>query len=99
MPGLLNHLTGTLDEIEAMKSETEKLMKTIRMPRKMGEITERMPAPQYDQPSPAIKRTNSMPSGLEEADKSKALTEKKKPEFVRGSVNGSLNKELTSNRS
>ena len=40
-----------------------------------------------------------MPSGLEEADKSKALTEKKKPEFVRGSVNGSLNKELTSNRS
>ena len=48
MPGLLNHLTGTLDEIEAMKSETEKLMKTIRMPRKMGEITERMPAPQYD---------------------------------------------------
>ena len=50
MPGLLNHLTGTLDDIEAMKSETEKLMKTIRMPRKMGEITERMPAPQYDLP-------------------------------------------------
>ena len=45
MPGLLNHLTGTLDEIEAMKSEQEKLMKTIRMPRRMGEITERLPKP------------------------------------------------------
>ena len=45
-----------------------KIILTIRMPRKMGEITERMPAPQYDQPSPAIKRTNSMPSGLEEAN-------------------------------
>ena len=98
MPGLLNHLTGTLDDIEAMKSETEKLMKTIRMPRKLGEITERMPAPQYDQPSPAIKRTNSMPSGLEEANQ-KAQSEKKKPDFVRASVGGSLNKELSSNRS
>lgn len=32
MPGLLNHLTGTLDEIEALKLETESLLKTIRMP-------------------------------------------------------------------
>ena len=35
-------------------------MKTIRMPRRMGEITERLPAPQYDS-TPAFKRTNSQP--------------------------------------
>jgi len=57
MPGLLNHLTGTLDEIQAMMPEPENLMKTIRMPRRMGEITERLPAPQYD--GPTFKRTNS----------------------------------------
>lgn len=34
-------------------------MKTIRMPRRMGEITERLPAPQYDQVP--FKRTNSQP--------------------------------------
>ena len=39
-----------------------------------------------------------MPSGLEEANQ-KSHTEKKKPEFIRNSVNGSLNKELNSNRS
>lgn len=31
------------------------------MPRRMGEITERLPAPQYDQPT-ALKRTRSQPS-------------------------------------
>ena len=59
MPGLLNHITGTLDELEAMMPDQDNLMKTIRMPRRLGEITERMPAPQYDQPS--FKRTNSQP--------------------------------------
>ena len=34
-------------------------MKTIRMPRRMGEITERMPAPQYD--NEPLKRTRSQP--------------------------------------
>ena len=43
-------------------------MKTIRMPRRMGEITERLPKAQYDEPTPTIKRTNSLPSGLAEAD-------------------------------
>ena len=60
MPGLLNHITGTLDEIQAMVPDQENLMKTIRMPRRMGEITERLPASQYDQPS--FKRTNSQPN-------------------------------------
>ena len=36
MPGLLNHVTGTLDEIQAMMPDQENLMKTIRMPRRMG---------------------------------------------------------------
>ena len=57
MPGLLNHITGTLDDIQNMVPDQENLMKTIRMPRRMGEITERMPKPQYDQP--VFKRTNS----------------------------------------
>ena len=48
MPGLLNHITGTLDDIQALIPDQENLMKTIRMPRRMGEITERLPAPQYD---------------------------------------------------
>jgi NIMA (never in mitosis gene a)-related kinase len=33
MPGLLNHLTGTLDDIEALKGDNGDLLKTIRMPR------------------------------------------------------------------
>jgi len=36
MPGLLNHLTGTLNEIESLKEETKSLMQTIRLPRKLG---------------------------------------------------------------
>ena len=35
-PGLLNHITGTLDEQELLKEEKGDLMKTIRMPRNMG---------------------------------------------------------------
>ena len=63
-------------------------MKTIRMPRRMGEITERLPKAQYDEPTPTIKRTNSLPSGLAEADTIKqGLDEKKKPDFIRGSTN------------
>lgn len=61
MPGLLNHITGTLDDIQAMMPDQASLMKTIRMPARMGQITERMPAPQYDEPTPTFKRTNSQP--------------------------------------
>ncbi len=48
MPGLLNHLTGTLNDIEALKEETESLLRTIKLPRNLGMITERLPAAQYD---------------------------------------------------
>ena len=46
MPGLLNHLTGTLDDIDALKpDEKETLMKTIRMPRRMNDVKQRLPKP------------------------------------------------------
>lgn len=51
MPGLLNHLTGTLEQIDCQavqQEENESLLKTIKMPRRMGQITERLPAPQYE---------------------------------------------------
>ena len=47
MPGLLNHITGTLDDIQALKEDTESLLQTIRLPRNLGMITERLPAAQY----------------------------------------------------
>ena len=51
--------------------DQENLMKTIRMPRRMGEITERLPAPQYDQQQQMVKRTRSQPqSQLEVIDDS-----------------------------
>ena len=53
-----------------MMPDQENLMKTIRMPRRMGEITERLPAPQYDQQQQQmVKRTRSQPqSQLEVID-------------------------------
>ena len=49
IPGLLNHITGTLESYEVQKDDEKgMLMKTIRMPRHMGEITERLPGQQYD---------------------------------------------------
>jgi len=65
MPGLLNHLTGTLEEIDrnaVQPDDNESLLKTIKTPRRMGQITERLPAPQYDNEEKRIKRTNSLPT-------------------------------------
>ena len=70
MPGLLNHLTGTLDDIESMKEETKCLMRTIRLPRNLGMITDRLPASQYDSSEKntieraevSLKRVSSVPS-------------------------------------
>lgn len=65
MPGLLNHLTGTLEEIDrtaVQPEENESLLKTIKMPRRMGQITAALPAPQYDNEEKKIKRTNSLPT-------------------------------------
>jgi serine/threonine protein kinase len=44
-PGLLNHITGTLDDIQSRKGEdTEILLSTIRLPRNLGMISGVMPA-------------------------------------------------------
>eukprot|EP00347_Sterkiella_histriomuscorum_P010626 403375545 len=58
MPGLLNHLTGTLELINVqIDVENEGLLNTIKVPRDLGQITERLPKPQYH----IMKRTNSLP--------------------------------------
>jgi hypothetical protein len=44
MPGLLNHITGTLDDIDALAEDTENLLSTIRLPRNLGMITSSLPA-------------------------------------------------------
>jgi len=81
MPGLLNHLTGTLEDINAQAVQEDNsvdLLKTIKMPRRMGQITERLPGPQYDSEPKSIKRTNSLPaqsSRLLTAEVKKAPTE------------------------
>ena len=55
MHGFLNHITGTLDEIDAQKStDTEKLLNTIRCPRNLGLINSSMPASKY----PSIDSSN-----------------------------------------
>ena len=49
-PGLLNHITGTLEDLDVDPEEkqgNDNLLKTIRCPRNLGMITERLPAPQY----------------------------------------------------
>lgn len=62
MPQLVGHLTEALVDLDALQpSEREQLMKTIRMPRRTNEISQRLPEPQYDKPAPAFKRTNSQP--------------------------------------
>jgi len=60
-PGLLNHLTGTLEELtmdEECETQNINLLSTIRCPRDLGQITERLPKAQY-QHRP-LKRSASM---------------------------------------
>lgn len=59
-PGLLNHMTGTLEglenDIEEIGGNDNNLLKTIRCPLNLNMITERLPAPQYKK----IKKCNSL---------------------------------------
>jgi hypothetical protein len=60
-PGLLNHLTGTLEELtfeEEFELQGDNLLQTIRCPRNLGQITERLPKAQYQHRS--LKRSASM---------------------------------------
>jgi NIMA (never in mitosis gene a)-related kinase len=46
MPGLLNHLSGTLERIDIHIDASEhNLLNTIKVPRDLGQITERLPKP------------------------------------------------------
>lgn len=59
--GLLNHITGTLENIDVAPESVpvvQDLLSTIRCPRNLGQITDRLPKSQY---SPTkLKRSNSM---------------------------------------
>jgi len=60
-PGLLNHLTGTLEELafeEECELQGDNLLQTIRCPRNLGQITERLPKAQYQHRQ--LKRSASM---------------------------------------
>jgi len=49
-PGLLNHLTGTLENLDVSpdrKTSNENLLSTIRCPRNLGMITDKLPRAQY----------------------------------------------------
>ena len=57
MPGLLNHITGTLININfQIDSENDNLLGTIKLPRNLGQISARLPKSQYN----LIKRANSL---------------------------------------
>lgn len=47
LPGVVKHITESLDDIEARKVMPEKLLNTIRCPLNLGQITDRMPASNY----------------------------------------------------
>lgn len=57
-PGLLNHITGTLEglDIDPEDRGVDNLLETIRCPKNLGMITDRLPAPQYRR----VKRCQSM---------------------------------------
>jgi NIMA (never in mitosis gene a)-related kinase len=45
-PGLLNHITGTLEELDVAPEKVpviQDLLSTIRCPRNLGQITDRLP--------------------------------------------------------
>lgn len=57
----MNHLTGTLEELdftEEYEAKGDSLLSTIRCPRNLGQITERLPKAQYQHR--ALKRSASM---------------------------------------
>ena len=49
-PGLLNHVTETLEELDIQEEDSDEqsnLLKTIRCPRNLNMVTASLPAPQY----------------------------------------------------
>jgi hypothetical protein len=56
-PQLKKYVSVSLQEIESAEDKAA-LMKTIRMPRHMGDISDRLPGQQYNS-QPKLKRNNS----------------------------------------
>lgn len=72
---MLNHITGTLENLDIDSDDIGKnanLLKTIRCPRNLGMITERLPAPQYQQSK--MKRCNSMAIDIQKSKNFEAVT-------------------------
>jgi hypothetical protein len=60
MPSIMSHMSETLEkaEKEQVVQETISLLNTIRVPRNLGQITERLPKPQYGN---VMRRNKSLP--------------------------------------
>lgn len=95
-PGLLNHLTGTLEELtfeEEFENQSDNLLSTIKCPRNFGQITERLPKAQYQ--SRKLKRSASMAveniSDIKKLDqKSQHVTSQIEPKRVQDLPRGNL---------
>jgi hypothetical protein len=61
----VNHLSNTLHRLESFNEENkEGLLNTIKVPRNLGQITERLPKPQYNSENSGMKRNSSEPSRI-----------------------------------
>jgi hypothetical protein len=60
MPSVLSHMSEKLEneEKKSLQQETFSLLNTIRVPRDLGQITERLPKPQYGN---VMRRNKSLP--------------------------------------
>lgn len=66
MTGTQNHLSETLHRLDLLIEESkEGLIGTIKVPRNLGQITERLPKPQYNSnPPQQLKRNSSEPGRI-----------------------------------
>eukprot|EP00347_Sterkiella_histriomuscorum_P005661 403355743 len=65
MTGTQNHLSATLQRMESIIEESkEGLIGTIKVPRNLGQITERLPKPQYNSNPVQLKRNSSEPGRI-----------------------------------
>lgn len=81
MHGFLNHITGTLEDIEALKrSDNEPLLRTIKCPRNLGLINSSMPTPKYNQSSSSKLSHSNSGIKLEPVD---VLKDKKRSSYDR----------------
>ena len=64
MPGTQSHLSNTLHQMEAMIEESKEcLLDTIKVPRNLGQITDRLPKANYNS-NHLLKRNSSEPSRI-----------------------------------